>query len=133
MKKILFSILLILNFAHADFRTVNETQLKQAIEKGVVVIDIRRPQEWQQFGIIPSSQKITFFDQFGKYDVKAWMSEFSKHVKTLDQPFILVCARANRTKAVGKMLSEQAGFANVYDLEGGIINGWIKKGEKATK
>lgn len=133
MKKILLAILLACTFSYADFKALDEKQLQDAIKNGVAVIDIRRPGEWKQFGVIPTSHKITFFDNQGNYDVSKWMNEFSKVVTSRTQPFILVCARANRTKAVGRMLSEQGGFKNVYELDGGIMNGWLRKGLKTEK
>lgn len=133
MKKILFSLILALTFVHAEFKSMNEVQLKSAIKNGVAVIDIRRAEEWKQYGVIPGSHKITFFDRYGKYDVQKWMGEFTKVVKNLEQPFVLVCAHANRTKAVGKMLSDQGGFKKVYELDGGIMYGWIDKGLKTAQ
>lgn len=132
MKKILFSLLLAFTFCHGEFKSMNETQLQAAIKQGTPIIDIRRAQEWKQFGVIKGSHKITFFDAQGKYDVQKWMTQFTKIVTSIEQPFVLVCAHANRTKAVGKMLSEQAGFKNVYELEGGIMYGWIDKGLKTS-
>lgn len=133
MKKILLLLVFTLSFMYADFRAVNEIKLEEAIKKGVVVIDIRRVDEWQKYGTIKGSHKLTFFDQFGKYDMNKWMSSFTALVKDKSQPFILVCAHANRSKAVGKMLSSQLSYENVYELEGGINYGWLDKGKTTVK
>jgi hypothetical protein len=69
MKKILLFLVFTLSFMYADFRAVNEIKLEEAIKKGVVVIDIRRVDEWQKYGTIKGSHKLTFFDKFGKYDM----------------------------------------------------------------
>lgn len=130
MKKVFLLFFLGLAFLYADFRAVNETKLKEAIQKGVVVIDIRRADEWKRFGMIEGSRQLTFFDKYGKYDASSWIDEFSKLVKNKKQPFVLVCAHANRTKVVGEMLNTQLGYENIYELEGGIMYGWIDKGQK---
>jgi len=132
IKKILFT-LLFSTLLFANFTSMSSIQVQEAIKKGVAVIDIRRADEWKQYGIIDGSYKITFFDEKGGYDGAKWMKQFTKIVKTKDQPFILVCAHANRSKVVGKMLFQQLGYKNVYELEGGINYGWIDKGLKTVK
>lgn len=127
MKKLILTLLLS-SLAFADFSSLSTQQVQEEIKKGTVLIDIRRPEEWKQFGVIEGSHKITFFDAMGKYDVNAWMAQFAQIVKDRNQPVILVCAHANRTKVVGKFLDEQVKMKNVYDLEGGINYGWIDKG-----
>jgi rhodanese-related sulfurtransferase len=117
----------------ADFKSITAEELETAISNGMSVIDIRREDEFKQVGIIKGSHKLTFFDANGNYNIEQWMDQFKKIVKDKNQPFVLVCARANRTKAVGKMLSEQAQYKNVQELEGGITNGWIHKGKKTVK
>lgn len=133
MKKILLFLLVSLSILSAQMRTLDATKLQSAIKKGIPVIDIRRPAEWSATGVIKGSHKLMFFDAKGKYDVNAWMSQFTKIVKNKNDGFILVCARANRTKVVGKFLNKDLGYKNVYDLEGGITKGWIAKGLKTVK
>ncbi len=132
MKKLILTLLLS-SLAFADFSTLSTQQVQEEIKKGTTVIDIRRADEWKQYGIIEGSHKITFFDAIGKYDVNAWMAQFAQIVKDRNQPVILVCAHANRTKVVGKFLDEQVKMKNVYDLEGGINYGWIDKGLPTVK
>ena len=116
----------------ADFTTLTTKQVQEALKNGVTVIDIRRVDEYKEYGIIKGSHKLTFFDGKGAYDVQKWMNSFTKIVTTQEQPFILVCAHANRTKVVGKFLNEQAKYKNVQELEGGINYG-IDKGLKTVK
>ena len=132
MKKVILTLLLS-SLALADSSTLSTQQVQEAIKKGTTIIDIRRPEEWKQYGIIEGSHKITFFDAVGNYDVNAWMAQFAQVVKDRNQPVILVCAHANRTKVVGKFLDEQVKMKNVYDLEGGINYGWIDKGLPTLK
>lgn len=133
MKKIILMLLAMISILSANMRTLDAKKLQSAIEKGVAVIDIRRVDEWNKTGIIKGSYKLTFFDSKGKYNAEAWMNEFSKIVKNKNDAFVLVCAHANRTKVLGKFLNKDLGYSNVYDLEGGIMYGWIDKGLKTVK
>jgi len=117
----------------AGFTTLKTAQVQEAIKNGVAVIDIRRADEWERFGIIEGSHKLTFFDGQGRYDINDWMDKFTKIVTSKDQPFILVCAHANRTKSVGELLGIQLGYKYVQELDGGINYGWIDKGLETVK
>jgi len=129
----IFLILLLGNIMLADFKTMSTQEVQQEIKKGTILIDIRREDEWNKYGIIEGSHKLTFFDGYGNYDINGWMEEFVKIVKSKDQKFILVCAHANRTKTVGGFLSSQLSYTNVYELDGGINYGWLDKGLKTIK
>ena len=133
LKKIILSLLITISFLKADFKEINEVQLQDMIKNNIVVIDIRRDEEFRRLGIIKGSIPITFFKKGGSYDIPAWMSEFAKYVKSKDQAFVLVCAHANRTKVVGEFLSNKLKYKNVYDLKGGIEYGWIDKKLKTIK
>ena len=133
MIKKLFFTLIFTTLLFADFSTMSTKQVQDAIKNGVAIIDIRREDEWKHYGAIKGSHKITFFDERGGYNGVKWLKEFTKVVKTKDQPFILVCAHANRTKVVGKMLFQQLRYTKVYDLDGGIKYGWLDKGLKTVK
>ncbi|MEA3331426.1 MAG: rhodanese-like domain-containing protein [Campylobacterota bacterium] len=134
MKKIILSSLLSASTLLANIITTLSTeQVQEAITEGVAIIDIRRVGEYKKYGIIKGSHKLTFFDNKGAYDIDKWMTKFTKIVKTKEQPFILVCAHANRTKVVGKFLKEEVKYTNVQELEGGINYGWIDKGLDTVK
>jgi rhodanese-related sulfurtransferase len=133
MLKILVLLSLFFAASFADLKVVNNTQLLEMQNKGVVVIDIRTLGEWKEYGIIQNAKPITFFDEKGNYDVTKWLSEFSKYVKDKNQPFVIYCAHANRTKMLGNFLNKQVGYKDVYELEGGINYGWIDKGIKTVE
>jgi rhodanese-related sulfurtransferase len=132
-KKLFLTLLLLTTGLFADFITLDATQVKNAMKNGTPIIDIRRADEWSQYGIIEGSHRLTFFDASGKYDAQTWLAEFTKIVKDKNQPFILVCAHANRSNAVGHMLDDQLGYKNVSELKGGINYGWIDKGLKTVQ
>ena len=133
MKKILFLFILFARIVQAKFFSIDADTLVSLQKKGIVVIDIRRESEWRETGIIPGAKTITFFDEKGNFDFVKWMSEFTKYVKNKHQAFILVCAHSNRTKVLGKFLSDMMKLDRVYELEGGIIYGWIDKKRKTVK
>lgn len=131
MKSFLLFILLSV-FAFADFKGLNPLELESKIKENVIVIDIRTPPEWKELGIVPTSKKIMFFDEKGKYNVQEWMDKFTSHVKDKEQAFILVCRSGNRTGVVGNFLSKKLGYKNVFHLENGIKS-WIKENKEVVK
>jgi len=133
MLKTIFLILLFGNIMLADFKTMSTEDVQTEIKNGTALIDIRREDEWNKYGIIQGSHKLTFFDGYGNYDINEWMEKFIQIVKNKDQKFILVCAHANRTKTVGGFLSTQLSYKNVYELDGGINYGWLDKGLETVK
>ena len=107
----------------ADFQHIDTQKAEELIKQGAPVIDIRTPGEWKE-GVIPHSHKIMFFDEKGNYDVAKFMKSFTEVVKDKNQPFILVCRSASRTKVVGNFLSKDMGYTKTKDLKGGIMWGW---------
>ena len=93
--------------------------VEKMIDDNVVMIDVRREDEWKRTGLIRNSHLITFFDDFGDYDIDAWMKEFEKLVTSKEQTFVLICAHANRTRNIGNFLIEQ-GYENTAHLFGGM-------------
>jgi rhodanese-related sulfurtransferase len=115
------------------FGEVDATQFKALQAKGVPVIDIRTPQEWKETGIIKGAHQLMFFDIQGQAHAKVWLEELSKIIKDKKSPFVIYCAHANRTKAVGNWLVDKMGYTHVYELKGGIEYGWRDLGEKTAK
>jgi rhodanese-related sulfurtransferase len=116
----------LVSVSYADFKGLDPYTLQKKIDKNVVVIDIRTPPEWIDTGVVPTSKKIMFFNQRGEYNIPKWIEQFSKYVKNKDQEFVLVCRSGNRTTTVGRFLSYQLGYKNVYHLQNGIKS-WIEE------
>jgi len=121
----------VLNFGAFKFLSTKEFQQKK--EQGISIIDIRREDEWKEYGVIEGSHTITFYDETGQYNLEIFLEEFTKVVTSKEQAFILVCAHASRTKAVAEMMGLQLGYKNVYELDGGINWGWIDMGLETLK
>jgi rhodanese-related sulfurtransferase len=96
------------------------------------VIDIRTPGEWNKTGIIKGAYKMMFFTPRGEADLSNWFFDLGHLIKNRKEPFVIYCAHANRTQSLGKGL-EKMGFKHVYELQGGIENGWIKAGKPTIK
>ncbi|ADV46622.1 rhodanese-like domain-containing protein [Nitratifractor salsuginis] len=133
MKRIYFILILMTFAAWAEFRTVDAETVIKMQKSGVPLIDIRTPAEWQERGIIPGAHLIMFFDAQGHPHIRQWMEKFSQLVPDKNRPFILYCAHANRSKALGKWLSEKLGYKKVYELKGGIEYGWRELGKPVIK
>ncbi|MGE5489898.1 MAG: rhodanese-like domain-containing protein [Actinomycetota bacterium] len=112
--------------ARADIVDIDNAELARLTAAGVPVIDVRTAQEWQETGIVPGSRLITFFDEQGRANPAAWL-EKAKAVAKPGEPVAVICRSGNRTKAVSRFLSEQAGYAKVYNVKAGIL-GWTREG-----
>ncbi|WXT99784.1 MAG: hypothetical protein Ctma_0488 [Catillopecten margaritatus gill symbiont] len=134
MKKITLILLTLFPlFANADFTTLSTEQVQDKITQEVVIIDVRRQDEYNKYGVIAGAHKLTFFDERGNYNAKKWLEDLAKIVKTKDTPFILVCAHAIRTNTIGNFLNTKTDYKNIFELKGGIIDSWIDKGLATTK
>lgn len=112
--------------AQAEVVDISNAELDKLVKSGVPVIDIRTQAEWEETGIVKGSALLTFFDERGRTDAIGWLSKVFPVVKP-EQPVIVICRSGNRTKPVSLFLSEQAGYAKVYNVKDGI-KGWIKSG-----
>ena len=92
---------------------------KMINDDSVVMIDVRRKDEWERTGTIRNSHKMTFFDEYGRHDVEGWMNEIETIVKDKKQTIVLICAHANRTRTIGNFLIDQ-GYKNTAHLFGGM-------------
>lgn len=93
--------------------------VQKMIDDNIVMIDVRRKEEYKRTGVIRNAHLLTFFDEFGNYDMESWMKEFEKIVTSKEQTFILICAHANRTRTIGNFLIEQR-YKNTAHLFGGM-------------
>lgn len=100
--------------------------LRQLLDQGVVLVDVRTPAEWRQTGVIEGSRLLTFFDENGQYDAAAWLDRLGEIV-TPEQPVALICATGGRTRPISHFLDEQVGYRRVYNVTDGI-RAWINDG-----
>ncbi|HXE39482.1 MAG TPA: rhodanese-like domain-containing protein [Azonexus sp.] len=112
--------------AHAEIIDIDNAEFDKLMKSGVPVVDIRLQAEWEETGIVGGSKLLTFFDERGKPDPAAWLEKV-KPIAKPNEPLIVICRSGNRTKAVSQFLSQQAGYAKVYNVRNGIRD-WIKEG-----
>lgn len=97
---------------------------------GVVVIDIRREEEWQETGIIEGAETVTAFTARGGVHPE-FLEKFRALVPSPDTPVMLYCRTGNRTTGLGNALIEQLGFPDVSHLSDGIT-GWMAEGRSTV-
>jgi rhodanese-related sulfurtransferase len=118
--------LLIALAARAEVIDIHNAELARLAAAGVPVIDIRTAAEWNETGIVPGSHLLTFFDEKGQAAPPAWLAQAQRIAKP-GEPVVLICRSGNRTKVVSRFLSQQAGYAKVYNVKDGI-RAWIGEG-----
>jgi len=104
--------------------------LAEMIAKGVKVVDIRRPEEWHQTGVVQGSHLITAFDGFGRI-----VPDFVHHFQELvakDEPVVLICRTGSRTAVLARALAEQLHYGKVFNVTDGITR-WIAEGQMVQK
>lgn len=106
-------------------------EVEELNNENIVLIDLRRKDEWEITGVIKNALKLTFFDEYGNYDLEKWMNEFEKHVTSHEQKFVLLCAHGNRTTTIGNFLIEQ-GYVNTSHLKGGMAT-WLQERKETIK
>jgi len=104
--------------------------LLKAQKDGVVIIDIRRAEEWAQTGIIEGAETVTAFEANGSLHPE-FQQKFMALIESPETPILLYCRTGSRTMSLGTALIEQLGFSHVTHLTGGIV-GWEKDGYKTT-
>ena len=125
-KFFLAALLLAASLARAEVIDIDNAELAKLAASGVPVIDIRTAAEWQESGVLAGSRLITLFDERGNADPAAWLKRVQS-VAGPQQPVVLICRSGNRTKAASHLLTEQAGYAKVYNVKNGI-RAWAMDG-----
>lgn len=96
----------------------------------IILIDIRRPDEWAQTGIgqgaIPLDMRRPDF-----------ITILLTHVPDKSAPIALICARGVRSRGLAKRL-EQSGFTHIIDVPEGMLGsgaggGWLAAGLPLTR
>jgi rhodanese-related sulfurtransferase len=112
--------------ARAEVIDIDNAELAQLMTSGVPVVDIRTQPEWEDTGVLAGSKLLTFYDERGRADPAAWLEKLKPIAKPGD-PVVVICRSGNRTKTVSQLLSQQAGYAKIYNVKSGM-KGWIGSG-----
>lgn len=108
----------------------NPDDLADALADGMMVIDIRLENEWQETGIIAGAKTITAFTANGGVHPE-FLDNFRALVSSPDTPVMLYCRTGNRTTSLGNALIEQLGFSDVSHLSQGMT-GWLADGRETV-
>jgi rhodanese-related sulfurtransferase len=89
---------------------------KKITESGVVILDVRTPGEFAE-GFIEGAQNIDFQSE-----------NFENEIAALDKKatYAIYCRSGNRSGQAAKIMHD-AGFHDVYNLDGGVID-WANEG-----
>ena len=101
---------------------VDSAGLAELLEQGVTIVDIRRPDEWRETGVIDGSVQITAVNAEGRL-----VEEFPAAIATAvgrDEPVAIICRSGNRSALIARMMSEHGGYTRVIDAAGGI-RAWL--------
>ncbi|WP_038059499.1 FKBP-type peptidyl-prolyl cis-trans isomerase [Thioalkalivibrio sp. ALJT] len=112
----------ILEVERAPFSALDNEGLAEKVREGATIVDIRRPDEWAETGVIEGSHRITAFDESGELH-----PEFGPQFTELVQPgdeVILICRVGNRTAALARALADGLGYDEVYNVTDGIM-AWL--------
>ena len=132
MKRLLFVVIIFIAFNYSckeekqtSTRTVeliSPEEMKEITQiEGVQLIDVRTPEEYDE-GYIEGFQNLDYYSD-----------SFMQDIEKLDKskPIVVYCKSGNRSgKCAQKMF--EAGFAKVYDLDGGITKWQFEGNEVKT-
>lgn len=127
MKKVfalISSLLLLVGCSSSTAGATNMDVLefsKKITESGVVVLDVRTPGEFAE-GYIEGAQMIDF--QGGSFETE--IASLDK-----DVTYAVYCRSGNRSGQAVKIMQD-AGFGNLFNLEGGVID-WANQGMPLVK
>ncbi|TFU27042.1 rhodanese-like domain-containing protein [Thermus tengchongensis] len=98
----------------AEVKDLSPEEAKKLYDQGVAFIDVREVEEYAQAripgaGLVPLSEFVARYGEIPK-----------------DRPVVLYCRTGNRSWQAAAWLTAQ-GYANVYNLEGGIVR-WYRSG-----
>lgn len=105
---------------------ITPTEAHAAAKAGeVILIDIRRPDEWASTGVPENANLLQMEDPM----FESKLSALTGGDRT--KPIALFCRSANRTRTVQAALM-QHGYTRVMNVEGGLIGNQHDKGWAAT-
>ena len=103
-------------------------ELLDTQKNGTIIVDIRRPEEWVETGVIEGAELITAFTADGGLHTD-FQPKFFALFQDPSTPIMLYCRTGNRTGMLGDALLNQVGLTNISHLTDGIV-GWSAGGFK---
>ena len=122
--------LLLAGCAEPPYTNLDNEGLQRLLAHDVPVVDIRRPEEWRETGVVEGSERMTFVDANGRLK-PGFMQRFAQRFDP-NEPVVLICRTGNRTDVLGRHLVEQMGYTQVYNVRNGIVE-WIRRGNPVSR
>ena len=131
MRILLFLFIISIKCVNAEVIDIDNSELKNLIEKDIKIIDVRTQNEWKSTGIIKESILISLLDKKNKFIFDNWYKDFNKKISR-NEAVILVCALGVRSKYISNLINKKNPDLKIYNLKKGI-NNWIRSGNKITR
>ena len=131
MRILLFLFIISIKFVNAEVIDIDNSELKNLIEKDINIIDVRTQNEWKSTGIINGSILISLLDKKNKFIFENWYEDFNKKISK-NESVIFVCALGVRSKYISNLIKKKKPDLKIYNLKKGI-NDWIRSGNKISK
>ncbi|MFV2014273.1 MAG: rhodanese-like domain-containing protein [Candidatus Heimdallarchaeota archaeon] len=109
-------------FNRSRLPSIQAKELMEKITKKeeLTLLDVRKPREWAQTGVIPGSIMI---------EMQTLPREIQSGLNLKDkEPIVVVCRTGKRSSSIVKYLIEQLNI-NAINLEGGVVS-WHRNGGK---
>jgi rhodanese-related sulfurtransferase len=119
----------LLAVSRPNFGDLDNDGLKRKLAEGAVLVDIRRPDEWKETGIVEGAHLLTFFDSAGKVN-PGFLDSFTA-LAGKDDPVVLICRTGSRSSVVARYFADRGGYRQIDHVEKGIT-GWIAGGNPVT-
>ena len=131
MRSLLFLFIFFIKFVNAEVIDIDNSELKNLIEKDINIIDVRTQKEWKSTGIIKGSILISLLDKKNKFIFENWYEDFNKKMSK-NVSVIFVCAVGVRSKFISNLVNKKKPDLKIYNLKKGI-NNWIRSGNKISR
>jgi len=96
----------------------NSYLTQEMLNSDLPIVDVRTVGEWKNEGILKNAIPIEFYNEKGKYNINAFLTELNAKVDT-SQPFAIICRKGNRTSIIAPWLSQKHNY-NVTNILGGM-------------
>ena len=128
MRILLFLFIISIKCVNAEVIDIDNSELKNLIEKDVKIIDVRTQNEWKSIGIIKGSFLVSLLNKNKKFIFEDWFAMFENNFGK-NKSIIFICASGVRSNYISHLVQRKKPDLKIYNLEKGI-NHWIRSGNK---
>jgi len=126
MKILIFLLIMLSKFVQADIVSIDNMKLRDLLDKGIKVVDIREKDELVSTGIIENSYVVSLLNKNIKFNFNEWTSRFL-NIELKDNSVVFVCAKGVRSSIIAGLISKRLPNLRIYNLKKGIDD-WIRSG-----